>query len=130
MAEPIITTAIDRLAKVMANDEGCAEIREAARAVVDARVEVAHAEAERWAYIGRYECGCIANAMVDGRDDRRADIAREVSDWIREGLIVERRPSALLRQDDRFLRERAGCPAPASHRPRGVAPTSVGGTDG
>ena len=119
MAEPIITTAIDRLAKVLANDEGCAEILEASRAVVDARVDVAHAEAERWAYIGRYQCGCIPNAMVDG--NRVVDVAYEVAAWITDGLTVERRPTALLRQDPSFLRERGACPAPDRHRPRGVA---------
>lgn len=41
------------------------------------------------AYIGTKQCGCTVAAFVD-KPEYKNDIAKEVSRWIREGLIVTR----------------------------------------
>jgi hypothetical protein len=48
------------------------------------------AEAEVWCYVGRKGCGCPVAATVDS-EDSRAYAARDVADWIRRGLTIERR---------------------------------------
>lgn len=43
------------------------------------------------AYAARYPCGCIGAAVVDSTNSqRRKDIAKDLSEWIRDGAQIER----------------------------------------
>jgi hypothetical protein len=45
--------------------------------------------AESMAYIGKKSCGCIVAACVDNPEHKR-EIARNLAEWIRDGLTIER----------------------------------------
>jgi hypothetical protein len=42
-----------------------------------------------YSYIGRCECGEMVAAIVDN-PERSREVAKQVSDWIRDGLTIER----------------------------------------
>lgn len=51
-------------------------------------------------------CGCIVAATVDG--EHRADMIRDIEDWLSEGLDINRRPVEDVRADPAFLRDCGG----------------------
>lgn len=51
---------------------------------------------ERMAYIGQKPCGCVVAAAVDIPECRK-ETAKDVAEWIRSGLTVERVPSVKVR---------------------------------
>jgi hypothetical protein len=44
---------------------------------------------EMMAYAGRKRCGCVVAACVDEPNHAR-DVAREIANWVRAGMTVER----------------------------------------
>lgn len=40
------------------------------------------------AYVAKKPCGCICSAVVDEPNHKR-DVAKDVAEWIREGLTIE-----------------------------------------
>lgn len=59
----------------------------------------------RMAYIGRESCGCVVASVLDtGRP--RAEVARSVAEFIREGLVIERVTVGYVREH--FCMD--GCP--------------------
>ncbi|MCK9568589.1 hypothetical protein M0R72_06580 [Candidatus Pacearchaeota archaeon] len=48
---------------------------------------------EHMAYIAVKSCGCVVGAVVDIPECRK-ETAKDVAEWIRNGLTIERVPSA------------------------------------
>ena len=40
-------------------------------------------------YIGIKKCGCVVAACVDNPEHKK-DIAKNISDWVKDGLTIER----------------------------------------
>ena len=53
------------------------------------------------AYVGKKECGCVIAAVVDDGTDSEA-VSRNVAEFVKDGLIVER-------QTVGYVREHWGC---------------------
>lgn len=81
-----------------------------------------------WAYIGRttvatakHPAGRVVAASVDSAE-RRADNAKDVAKWIRDGLVVERVPVDWVRQHffttTPYIPGRVPCLAPAATSPQ------------
>lgn len=49
------------------------------------------------AYIAKKSCGCIVAATVDD-PEHKEDVAKNVSDWIKDGLSIERVTCETVRQ--------------------------------
>lgn len=50
-----------------------------------------------YAYMGRETCGCVTCVTVDNPEYKKY-VAKDLSDWIRQGLSVERVPIEEARQ--------------------------------
>ena len=48
------------------------------------------------AYVGVKKCGCAVAAVVDNPDHAK-DVAKEVADFIKSGLTIERVPVEVVR---------------------------------
>ena len=46
-------------------------------------------EVKTMCYIGVKECGCVVAACVDNPKHKK-DIAKNVGDWVKDGLTIER----------------------------------------
>jgi hypothetical protein len=51
-----------------------------------------------YCYVGRKSCGCMTAAAVD-KPDYKEDVAKTVSDWILEGLTVDRVDVEIVRKE-------------------------------
>ncbi len=58
-------------------------------------------EAQIMCYIGRKSCGCVVAATVD-EPQYREDVAKDIADWLRSGLTIERVTVEYARQNLNF----------------------------
>ena len=50
-----------------------------------------------YAYMGREQCGCVTCVTVDN-PEHKSYVAKDIADWVRLGLSVERVPIETARQ--------------------------------
>ncbi len=62
-----------------------------------------------YSYIGREPCGCISCAIVISENTKKKDIPRELVQWARWGLTIDRVLTEGLRTDPAFLRKCEKC---------------------
>ena len=51
-----------------------------------------------YCYIGRKACGCYVAAAVD-RPEYAKETAKNLADWVKVGMTVERHPIAFVREN-------------------------------
>lgn len=51
-----------------------------------------------YSYVARKACGCMVGATVDDPAHKK-DVAREIAEWVREGLTIERVTHDVVRKE-------------------------------
>ncbi|HSZ58659.1 MAG TPA: hypothetical protein VK797_23525 [Tepidisphaeraceae bacterium] len=68
---------------------------------------------QTFCYIGRRSCGCICCVTIDDTEHRK-ETAKDIAEWIRSGLSIERMTVAQAKADPHFFKH---CPLCERRKP-------------